>query len=439
MKNPEGIRLRAMKRIALLTAIAAMCTWSTALGFSVSFTPDTLDFGEVPVGRTDSLTCTLTNTGTGTATGSFYAVTAENLNISFQPDSVTLDPGASVDVNIRLTMYYGYYELFSMVSFGDRTIRTIPSDDPRMVFRVRPVSSGLNWYPFDIRRSLYEHTLVVSGSGLSAIQSTDLRLEPDIGLAVRLVTSSQDSILIGITADSTAPPRLTTLFFENSSTTIDSLFLFSRESYPQVLFLPMGNWLGDTLDFSQEKSVDTLAVRGFDFWPGCRFEFADSSLSVISNDLFADTLALLGVRLRPGVTLDSTLLLAINPDNGTSFPAKVIVSVTDPLPVEPEPTPPGSSLPRAFSLGANFPNPFNPSTTITYHVPEGAPEHVSLKVYNLRGQLVATLVDSPRPPGEYGVTWDGTDNNGCGLPSGVYFYRMNAGPFHSTRKMVLLK
>ncbi|MEA1997043.1 MAG: dockerin type I domain-containing protein, partial [Gemmatimonadota bacterium] len=101
---------------------------------------------------------------------------------------------------------------------------------------------------------------------------------------------------------------------------------------------------------------------------------------------------------------------------------------------------PAALLPEAFSLGRNTPNPFNPATTIEYCVPGGeqaAP--VTLKVYDMRGSLVRTLVDKITRGGNYTVFWDGTGQSGRRLSSGVYLYRMKAGSFVQTRKMVLLK
>jgi hypothetical protein len=98
-----------------------------------------------------------------------------------------------------------------------------------------------------------------------------------------------------------------------------------------------------------------------------------------------------------------------------------------------------SSLPKAFSLAQNAPNPFNPSTTIQFSVPEGKAGTVSLKVYDVRGRLVRSLVDATKDAGTYTVFWDGTNENGQKVSSGVYFYRMTAGSFTQTRKMVMLK
>jgi len=99
------------------------------------------------------------------------------------------------------------------------------------------------------------------------------------------------------------------------------------------------------------------------------------------------------------------------------------------------------ALPKAFALAQNYPNPFNPSTTITYDIPDSKVEGVSveLKVYNLRGQIVKALVNEVKQPGQYVIQWNGRDEQGNVAASGVYFYRIKAGDFTSTRKMVLLK
>ena len=97
-------------------------------------------------------------------------------------------------------------------------------------------------------------------------------------------------------------------------------------------------------------------------------------------------------------------------------------------------------LPRSFDLEQNSPNPFNPSTTIAFSVPTGqGAQAVRLSVHDIRGRLIRTLVDEVREPGRYTIYWDGGDSSGRRVASGVYFYRLQAGPFSSTRKMVLLK
>jgi hypothetical protein len=95
-------------------------------------------------------------------------------------------------------------------------------------------------------------------------------------------------------------------------------------------------------------------------------------------------------------------------------------------------------IPNRFALHANVPNPFNPITTIHYDVPRGGAD-VNITVYDVSGRLVRELVNEHRAPGNWTVTWNGEDNHGVRVASGVYFYRMRAGDFIETKKMVLLK
>jgi len=93
-----------------------------------------------------------------------------------------------------------------------------------------------------------------------------------------------------------------------------------------------------------------------------------------------------------------------------------------------------------FELAANYPNPFNPETRITYTLPLASPaQRASLVVINQLGQIVRVLVDQQQHGGQYEVTWDGRDSQGRALGSGVYFYRLRYGSHQDTRKMVLLR
>jgi len=93
--------------------------------------------------------------------------------------------------------------------------------------------------------------------------------------------------------------------------------------------------------------------------------------------------------------------------------------------------------PEAFALLNNYPNPFNPETTIKYHLPEAA--QVKLEVYNMVGQVVRTLVNNHQNAGRYVVQWDAANDNGQSLASGIYLYRVQAGDFRDVKKMLLLK
>ncbi len=99
-------------------------------------------------------------------------------------------------------------------------------------------------------------------------------------------------------------------------------------------------------------------------------------------------------------------------------------------------TSPGE-LPDGFELDQNHPNPFNPTTDISFTIPE--PQRVLLQVYNVRGQLVRTLIDADMSAGSHSVQWDSRDEEGQQVSSGVYFYRLTAGDMTATKKMTLVK
>jgi len=91
-----------------------------------------------------------------------------------------------------------------------------------------------------------------------------------------------------------------------------------------------------------------------------------------------------------------------------------------------------TGVPGEFNLYQNYPNPFNPSTTITFDIP--AQELIVLKIYNILGQEIATLVNEVRTAGHYSEIF-----NASQLPSGVYIYKLTAGSFTESRKMILLR
>ncbi len=96
-----------------------------------------------------------------------------------------------------------------------------------------------------------------------------------------------------------------------------------------------------------------------------------------------------------------------------------------------------TSVPVRFSLDDNYPNPFNPITKISFELPVSS--RVMLRIYDVRGNQIRTLVSGVMPFGSHTVTWNGTDDRGRAAPSGVYFYRIEAEGFAATHKMMLLK
>jgi flagellar hook assembly protein FlgD len=88
-------------------------------------------------------------------------------------------------------------------------------------------------------------------------------------------------------------------------------------------------------------------------------------------------------------------------------------------------------------LSSNTPNPFNPTTTIAFSIPTAGP--VALSVHDITGRRVATLAQGVYQPGDFTAVWNGKDDAGTGVPSGIYFARLHAGEYTATKKMALIK
>jgi hypothetical protein len=131
-----------------------------------------------------------------------------------------------------------------------------------------------------------------------------------------------------------------------------------------------------------------------------------------------------------GMLAEPFVVTAVSNDYGIN-PLLIVVE-------EPTGTDPPDGAPPVYFLAGNYPNPFNPVTTITYGIEERTP--VTLRIYDVSGRLVRTLVDAVQEPGRsYTVTWDGRNAFGHRASSVVYFCRLIAGARTSTRKMVLLR
>lgn len=142
------------------------------------------------------------------------------------------------------------------------------------------------------------------------------------------------------------------------------------------------------------------------------------------NQELIDAIVLLSINY--SVLSRYTAFLVVEPGNGD-----VLVSVDEDE----------VALPQTFTLLQNYPNPFNPETTIKYSIAlsDGSGSFVTLAIYNLLGERVRLLVEERKEPGEYTVVWDGRDDQGQVLPSGIYVYKFQVGNFVASRRMLLLK
>ncbi len=105
--------------------------------------------------------------------------------------------------------------------------------------------------------------------------------------------------------------------------------------------------------------------------------------------------------------------------------------------IDPEASINNDEIPVFAVLGNNYPNPFNPETTINYEIKEAG--IVCIEVFNIKGQIVKTLVNEYLTADNYSIVWNGTNANNESVSSGVYFYKMKSGTYISAKKMILMK
>lgn len=128
------------------------------------------------------------------------------------------------------------------------------------------------------------------------------------------------------------------------------------------------------------------------------------------------------------------VLVQTGPDDSTNDIIPVIFSDS---PIDSIERMPESGIPKNYILGQNYPNPANPETTIEYKIPE--PANVQFRIFDAKGARVRNLVDEHQTAGAYRLTWDGKDNNGQDVPSGMYFGYLQANGNRRTIKMVMLR
>lgn len=133
---------------------------------------------------------------------------------------------------------------------------------------------------------------------------------------------------------------------------------------------------------------------------------------------------------------DSLYARVVGLDGSEFLPVVEAVEIPIGSPTSAEDLPDGS-LPDDYTLSQNYPNPFNSFTTVEFSLPERS--RVLFEVYNILGQLVATLMDQSQPVGRFSVTWDGALNSGLPAPSGIYFYRLKTESASLVKKMVLVR
>ncbi|UCH84953.1 MAG: M6 family metalloprotease domain-containing protein, partial [Candidatus Latescibacterota bacterium] len=390
--------------------------------------PSSLDFSPAAVGETLDRTFTIMNFGVDPAVGtvtepcSLYSiVSGQNYNIP---------PGGTHDVTVRFapatpglfdcTIQSGSTYCGDVLCTGDAFIRECIVEPDTLDFGEVQVG-GAGSLTFKIRNDsdeLLTGTLSESCDRYLITSSTYYVLNPGdsttvtvlfiptaLGTETCMIDTGfelcKDVFCIGIGADLTPPPAPTGLTVTYNGGAGNWL---GWDSSPASDFGSFKVYRSDNPDLTLDSPADTT-------WQEV-YETPDTSWADTAPD---------GWRYRYCVT---TLDTGDN-ESGPAFPS-VVTGISD------------TAVPLAFSLHRSAPNPFNPSTVITYDVPPGGGK-VTIKVYDVTGRLVKTLVDEHKGTGRQTVKWFGNNERGEQVATGVYFCSMEAPGYQKTMKMTLLK
>ncbi|UCH10479.1 MAG: Ig-like domain-containing protein [Fidelibacterota bacterium] len=267
-----------------------------------------------------------------------------------------------------------------------------------------------------------------SGSTIGYADSLNIRSGENT--MVNLLTGSGTSMELSYAWDTLAA---TWLIREHLSGGTPQNVYFNDEYNMQVYMF--GDGSGNKFRFCVDDSQPSMTTAGHEVSPWYTIDWIGWRL-VSWDMLFDGTGTWIGDgNLDGSMRFDSFQITYVpgNPSYGTLYFDDLRIA----MPRTYEVADGEGSLPIEFALHGNYPNPFNPSTTITYEVPLGTQGR--LTVYNLLGQPVRRLVKGWMEPGRYQAVWDGRDDAGQPLASGVYIYSLEAGDVHLSRKMVLTK
>ena len=268
---------------------------------------------------------------------------------------------------------------------------------------------------------------------------------PDSTLSWSVATTGSDSVNVIILGDSVLFTAPRDWFAFDRDTLIVTVADFALESSVRlaVHVLPINDapsldFIPDTLSFGN----DTSLVMSFDSFeidvddPDSLLTwfaaFSDSSSDTL---LFFDILGDSAIRISrvPGWVGEDTLTIVVEDTSGARDSTIVLIQVTAPVGIEDY----TGLIPLQFEVFQNYPNPFNPTTTIRYALPKRS--DVTIEIYNLMGQLVTRIHKEGVRAGYHEERWNGVNQRGVPIASGVYIYRLRAGEYVQTRKMLLLK
>ena len=217
--------------------------------------------------------------------------------------------------------------------------------------------------------------------------------------------------------------RLMSVFFMSlllfvASISADELPVFKLHEGSNTVALSINNkWNNDLSGLT--VTIDNSTLPGW-----LSFNGAPQTVDVRSNTKGRDKLLVLFTVTDAPISVEADIPLMLKDALGNQWKYSATVRVT-------------SGEPLAYALYENYPNPFNPTTTIRYSLKNA--HHTKLTVFNTLGQKIRTLVDETKTTGLHTVQWDGRNNMGEQVSSGLYFYRIEAGSFVQTKRMMMLE
>lgn len=250
---------------------------------------------------------------------------------------------------------------------------------------------------------------------------------PDEPLAEDLQKPCSANLKISITEGLTKQNQVCWVDFIAENVTdlfgISFNFMFSPTSYVDSIKVEESSWLGDDILFYAPVDMNDGSVS-----------FGISKKAGQNPVSGSGVVAKIRMKMKDITPIVTELTLhdvvAIN-NLGNSIPFEVVNHTLTEVELQ------RFEIPKSFILFQNYPNPFNPETSISYQLPEKV--HVKIAVFNLRGQKIRTLENAAQDAGCYTVRWDGCDEIGNKVVSGIYLYQIKSGDFVCTRKMALMK
>ena len=263
------------------------------------------------------------------------------------------------------------------------------------------------------------------------------------------VTNDSNLVMINPTENWNGSTEITAILFDDnipSDTTVFQVTVIPVNDSPEPF-----NVLYPTVTDTFSSHIDSNIDIGFN-WENCNdvendvtykltieLEFFGNTYTDIYNDIFDTTISIPTNNLDPllgGLNIEETILTwfveayddeySVTSDSGQFILIRSLLSVNETL-----------DIPKDFVLHHNYPNPFNPTTTIRYDLPKDS--KVQIMIYDIMGRVVRILVNEKQNGGYKSIIWNGTNDFGQEVGMGMYFYRISAGGFVQIKKMVLLK